>query len=352
MKKLGIIIVTFLTMLSYSLSINALDSSPIDEAGTLEEYVDNSGIIYRRYTKNIQASQPLYTSTSSSLQTEKNTYIKDILSLLGLSESFINELSTDKLNMYANAQSITCITTYSVSDQDGNVTIIPKEIALQNINSIAKLPPTFPEDFDDGYGDLDSEFGTYSDEYMSITYLVAELGNGRYNHSVNATWLTLPFFRYRDLIGACVENNSVDSSTFSGWYKYRTHYTVAGTNDVITTTSFTTNNFYSSSSNGWTGCGAIFELQSDPLPLGDNELPLLYHLDFEAHFEFESTVPNPTSSSSFDSTATYDHATLINNNKTAKLITSNGRTYIGLDMLNINVDRRRVILPNELTYTP
>jgi hypothetical protein len=348
-------------MLSYTLapaaSCDYQDNTYTLGNGTLEEYVDASGQIIRYYEKTEQPTSSRNIFSLSSAQASGDSDTKELLRLLGLRESFVDELSQEQLAMYANARSISSITTYSVSDQNGNVMIIPEEIAIRNTSSSAKAPPTFPEDFGDGYGDLDSEFGQYGDSYMSITYLVAELGNGRYNHSVNATWLDEPMCKHRDIIGATVENNLIISSSLAGWLKYDNFSYETG-KTTRETEVFSTDNFRLQNQNGWYGAGAIFQLPKDRTYIfwDSNGMPTLIYLNaykkFELHFQFESTVQNSSQSSTFDSTASYDHATLINDKKDMTLFSANGKTYVGLNMANINVDRRRVDLPNELTYTP
>lgn len=313
MKKLiavMMVLVMILTLPAFSFAAEAT-SAPDAEirtnseyAFTYTEYTDTDNNIIRTYRKQEQAAVSTYArgasyNMASAVSTEDRT--KAVLTSLGMSPAFVNELSGEDLEEYANSPQITSVVSYTKTDVEGNVVNVPEEKALA-VTSMDPNPSY--EDFD-GMGGNPTYLETSNDTYMKILFVVTELGGGRYKYSVDAEWLAMPFWRFKDCIGIAVQNSSVSYGTYSGWYQYTTAVNhLTGTYSYTTKENFTDDDFAQPGNNVWDGGAATFWLPADQHETNSSVI----HSSFKVHFECEATVANPELVTVFNATATYDHS--------------------------------------------
>ena len=314
MKKLIAVMMVLVMVLTFPVSSLAVEeiNAPKAELRTnheyafaYTEYTDSDNSIIRTYRKQENTGVSAYArtvsnNTASAVSTEEGT--KAVLTSLGMSPDFVEELSEEDLVEYANSQQIISTVSYIKTDAEGNVTHVPEEEAL-TVTSLNPNPSW--DNMDDTGGGYPSYYSLESDEYMQITFIVAELGGGRYKYSVDAIWLAMPFWRFKDCIGIAVQNSSVSYGTYSGWFQYTTTVAyVASTHSTVKKEYFTEDNFAQPEADGWDGGAATFWLPQDQ----HFEYSSTTHSGFKVHFECEATVTNPQLVTVFNATATYDHS--------------------------------------------
>ena len=267
------------------------------------EYTDSSNRIIRSYSSLPDHNPRTFSravSVDASQPSDKRT--KAILTSLGMSPDFVNELSAEDLEVYATSPQITSIVSYTKTDGQGNVTPVTEEEAI----AVTSIDPGFENITHPGDGAGNPAFSTVEeDTYMKIVFIVTELGDGRYKFSVDAEWLTMPYFRFLDCIGIAVQHSSVSYGSLYGWYKYSwrtTTYFESTTNNL--TQVFSDSDFAQPSPSAWDGGAATFQL---PVDYSD-EYSAITNYDFKVHFELEATVVHPAIETVFNATATYDHS--------------------------------------------
>lgn len=280
---------------------------------TYTKHTDSFGKITSSYVKDDHLANQALVRLRTNDEQDNNAYIKSVLLDLGMSNKFIDYLTVEKLDMYANAEAIITATSYCKSDLEGNVIIIDEDTALEESSVYnSRRVPTFPEDFggdDDGETPTNYE-DTETNNYMIITLTVAVLGNGRFHYSVDTTWLTPPSTRVIDSIGICVYNNTIVANTQSGWFNY---YHTSGFETNLHEPTLIQNNFNPDTiecieQNDWLGVGFADYLPpyDDKILVGTKFYIDSYH-DFTAHLEFIGEVNDKETESFFYATATYEH---------------------------------------------
>ncbi len=143
-----------------------------------------------------------------------------ILRSLGMEDAFVEKLSKEKLEKYQECESITSTVVYMKTDNNGITEHVTEEEAFSNATTygIGGLPTQVI--MPDGGSGYPTYKETLEDEYMKIVFVVAEEGDGNYSFSVDATWLTMPFYRMSDSLGACAQNMTIENYTRTGWYSY------------------------------------------------------------------------------------------------------------------------------------
>lgn len=104
-------------------------------------YTDSEGRIIRKYVSQEPTNKPALQSYSSpATYTEINQEkTKAILLSLGMGQEFIDQLSSETLAKFSASQEITGISSYIKTDAEGNTSIVPESLALQEsarINAI------------------------------------------------------------------------------------------------------------------------------------------------------------------------------------------------------------------------
>ena len=357
MKKICAVCLSVLLMITSIPVVQAIEDDNSADFYLNEQYgytykqsIDESGQITRFYKKQC-ASVSLSRSSTTTTDSDNIAYVKSVLSDLGMGNDFIDALPKKSLDMYSDAISITSITTYTKSDHEGKILVIDESTALSEA-AILRAPPVFPEDFGDDNGEFSSYVANCNDTYMRITYIVTELGNGDYHHSIDATWLTMPFFRGYELIGACVEGHLIDNYSCSGWYSYDATNLLG--ESANTRVVFPDDDIYvlTNAATNWRASGAVYCLRSDVTVGVDIPITTVSYDNYKSHYEFKSSVTNKTSPLAFASTASYDHMTINVTLPAMNLISENSLSYIGFDVADWRVHRRHATIPEEIEYTP
>lgn len=307
------VLVMVLTFPASSLAAEITDTPDVkvkmnsEYAFTYTEYTDTDNSIIRTYSKQENPSASTFArgasyAVESATSTEDRT--KAVLTSLGMSPAFADELSEQDLEEYANSSQITSVVSYTKTDVEGNVVNVPEEEAL----SAASVDPDPSVDIIEDGGGYPSHYTSASDAYMKLLFVVSELGGGRYKYSVDAEWLTMPIYRLQDCVGIAVQNSSVSYGTYSGWYQYTTAVNhLTDTYSYVTKENFTDANFAQPGNNIWDGGAATFWLPTDQ----HETYSSVIHSGFKVHFECEATVTNPQLVTVFNATATYDHTLVL-----------------------------------------
>lgn len=231
--------------------------------------------------------------------------IKSILVALGLEEGIVNRLSDNTLHELATSNQIMTTTTYSKYDENGNLVYVPEEIAL---TESLRIQAECQLDNNTGISTQGYE-DTYRDSYMKLTYLVSHLGNGEHLFSIDAVWLTDPFWQGLDSIGACAMNFTVDNSSRSGFYYYTK--TVLNHSDGTSSEAIYGNNIASSDmenavNGNWYGSAAILNLPNDI----HTEYSSTVYSNYTAHYQYKGHIAFPDVHQWFNTVGSYYHSTI------------------------------------------
>ena len=189
---------------------------------TVTEHTAPDYSVSRTYTKSMM---------TRSATTEDET--RAMLLALGMNEDEINAIPADTLQDFANGKEVTVVTSYTKRNETANTTVgLPEETALTSAAALSEEQENYILENQQGIATCGEKpnnsttAGVFEDSYMKITHSAINQGNGSYKFTVNATWLTMPFFRGYDSIGSCAMNGTVTPNTSSGkyWYTTKTYY--------------------------------------------------------------------------------------------------------------------------------
>lgn len=223
-----------------------------------------------------------------------------------MEQAFIDNLSTDTLEMYSGATSFVGEVSYTKVNSDNVKTYVTEEEAITSAQLINSEQMIMQE------GSLvqNRQQDTYQDSYMRVFYLVTYLGDddndpGKYYFSTDARWLTMPIFRGTDSIGSCAMECTVTNSSRSGWYEYDTYYTYGLSSwNTPTHSNMSSSSFQNPVNGNWYGSGAIINLPNDSA----TDTSSIIHTNYKAHYEYCGHVNTPTLSKWFNTIGTYDHS--------------------------------------------
>lgn len=277
--------------------------------------------------------------------------IKPLLIALGMETESVNNLSAETLKEFSESSQIIVSTIYSKTDSNNNVTYLDESVALEEASILKEQQDNIKTNIARGITTYADHSGIFKDSYMKLTYAVTYKGNGKYLYSVDATWLTMPFFRGYDSIGSCSMNSTVTNSTRSGYYTYDATYINNGTGGTVThekgkKQSIT--NFKNAINGNWYGSVGIFNLPNNV----DNSYVTTFYDNLKAHYQYRGHVTTPNQSTWFNTVASYDHSTVsISINTPSASIDLNGKfsASIGLSIAG-STDTRSVEL--EVHYIP
>lgn len=318
-----------------------------DYGFSYSQHIDDDGKIIREYHKN-------------KIKQSKECTMA-ILADLGMSNEFIEKLPDDRIEMYAEAESITSVSLFTKTNTEGTTEIVDEATAMEAVATYGDSNIDQEEGGTEG-GGLPMNYKIYTDTYMQITFMVTYKGNALYHFSVDAIWLTMPAERYYDSIGMCASYVTVQNYTRSGWYSYDRY---DGINDVMNsyTHEFTADdndgdgqpdNIQNCIEGNWFGSGARFALPVDtffPATLLSPGVSFVYG-NLKAHFEFEALITLPDSAVNFAATATYDHLTLgVVATPSLELSTSGAAVSVSFG-IEESSNPRIVELPTAISYTP
>ena len=270
---------------------------------TVTEHTAPDYSVSRTYTKSMM---------TRSATTEDET--RAMLLALGMNEDEINAIPADTLQDFANGKEVTVVTSYTKRNETANTTVgLPEETALTSAAALSEEQENYILENQQGIATCGEKpnnsttAGVFEDSYMKITHSAINQGNGSYKFTVNATWLTMPFFRGYDSIGSCAMNGTVTPNTSSGkyWYTTKTYY--LGKVTSTPSGNITITNKSNAVNGNWYGSAGIFNLPNDP---GSSNGTTVLHTDLKAYYEYKGHVSKPKAESYFNTVGTYSHATV------------------------------------------
>lgn len=284
------------------ISVSAADATPANgdtkiitsNGYTFEitESVDSSGKITRSYHQdNSHPVQNSLTIAHSNPQTIDYSKTKTLLSVLGMEDDFIKELSSEDLDIYKNSDHITGTVMYYKTDASDNTYPVDEATALREA---AQLNADEPSNIQP----LANKTETYG-SIIRVYHATAHQGGGKYLFSTDARWLTMPRFKMKDTIGSCASNCTYTDGTGSGWYTYTKTKRSSGvatpyTYDISAKDmDFVTNQ-------GWAGSAAFINIP-------ENDSYYTY-TDYKAHYQYRGKVFNPQLITNFNSVGNYCHS--------------------------------------------
>ncbi len=302
------------------------------------EKFESNGTVIREFAKNAEWQTESIRS-SENIDSRSGSYgmIKSILSDLGMEEYFINRLTDDDLDKYSSVESLLGITDYKVIADESE-----KYEIEDNPRSVV-----IPE-LDDGW----AASTTYANADIRLFLLIAKINGPQYETSIDATWLTTPYFRFVDSLGICADHNTVIYSSCSGWYSWD-QVTNFGNNPVFThetvNLAYTSDSIMLTTGSGYQGAGMLIDLPENVVSGGQL---VIGNSNFRAHFGFQSYVTFPTLATYFNVYSTYEHKTYIPAINPSISINASGVTVdIGINAL-MSSDKWTVVLPDPVYYTP
>lgn len=213
-----------------------------------------------------------------------------LLLALGMEQQVIDRLSPETMDYYARTPRITSSITYTKYDSEGNMSYVSEVEAIQAVEQ-SKLAPIYDE--------------TKVNGYLRLHYLVTDLGHGDFHFSTSARWLTMPYWRQCDSIGACAQIIAVDDDTRSGYYGYDYREVDSGVVTVDSVERSIISDEMANPINGnWYGSGARVYLPTD----GTRGNYSITNTNFYAHYEFEGSLNHPSLVTNFNTIGSYDHA--------------------------------------------
>lgn len=283
-------------------------------------------------------------------QEQTKTLLKD----LGMNKSFIDELSPESLSKCTQAESIISVITYTRTNIDGNIEVVDQQTAMDAVAAYSIGNDKIEQE--NGYLDGGNvTHGDFKDSYMEICFMIFYMGDALYHFTVDATWLTEPFFRGWDSIGMSATHISIHNSTRSGWLRYDKYfqYTSLSSSDISedTITIPFSDSIQNRTNGNWYGSGATFNLPDDNYFSDSSLTQILSYSNFKAHYEFDATIDTPTLTVVFNATASYDHSLISIDSSPSLTIGVSGVDAIILDVKS-DTDSRIVELDSPITYNP
>jgi len=326
MKKMIPIVLSVIMALSLITPAFAVESQTTEKNPVnVSRYIDENNSIVRTFDRSSSNIASRSISNSASVKAE------DILSALGMEKMSIQNLSDSERDSINNSNRITSVTSYVKVDEDGNATYLSEEDTFKEVEALLAS----------GYMGQK----TKTDTYMRVWHAISYLGNANYQSIVDARWLTMPYFRGRDAIGASMQDTTITPGTQEGYFSYdyrgvsATGNPTNGSSGNIRITSFDT-----VTDGTFDGCAGFFVLPSDSNSGTTTRTisNLFAHMSFKGHFKYEDLA------SWRNSKGTYLH-TRAGISASASLTINSGSGAIDLTGV-VDVDPRTADL--EIHYVP
>lgn len=362
MRKFVSVIMSVAVMVSCLVMVSASSQSSNDDLKIVSnsvygysytEYSDENNQIIRDFKKDVTTRSALKPSAEEPVMSLDCT--KALLSDLGMGDYFIEKLSEEELQAYADSEHIYSVSSYTKTDSQGKVVNVTEEEAMSAAAGSRSAVPR-PE----LGGDSEHYDTAFEDGYMYITFVVRKIVGATYKFSVDAEWLTMPHFRDTDTLGACAQVMTVEDGTRSGWYSY-TETTVYNLDTTISEMTVTISNDDESDKSGfandiegnWYGSVAYFDLPNDYAPLVEPGFDVhIICSNFKAHFEYVGNLIYPAQPTNFNTTATYCHTRPILDFDLSIGIDLDGvSASIGIDS-TVATDIRTASFDSSITYNP
>ena len=283
MKNLkNVVLVTIAIM--FLLTIKTLAFNPAD----VETIQNEDGSITKIYRRNVNIGL----RSAGNVDYEET---KKMLLELGMEQDFIDNLTEEDLEHYSNSTNLVGTITYHKADENNNKTVVSEEEAYQEVNRIKSnisLRSAREQD-------------TYEDSYMRVYHLVSQYRDTEeFLFSTDARWLTMPYFRKKDVIGSCASIIAVDYRSASGYYSYDVIRNNYGREEEREEKIFLYSRDFESANNGsFNGVAAYIDLPGDTDYHGYGDT----FTNLKAHSQFSGYISFPKSEVVFNSNGTYDH---------------------------------------------
>jgi hypothetical protein len=267
----------------------------------ISERTDEYNRIIRSYENNNESLR-----TAGELDLDKT---KALLVALGMQQKYADRLNTEALQEFAEGKQIIVATSYTKTDADNNVTFLNELTAVQAANTLKaqqdeikiknameETPLATTADYDD----------YFQDSYMRIDYAVTYNGSGEYFYSVDSDWLTMPFFRGWDSLGACAMNGTVTPNSQYGYYFYDITYINNGYITYDAEFEWIDDDYGNAVNGNWYGSAGYFDLPNDIF----TEYTSIINDNFGAHFQYRGHVTSPSQAGWFNTVGNYTHSTI------------------------------------------
>ena len=344
MKRIRAEILAFVMVLMLNMTVYADDAS---DPGTQHSIALNelSFAVIEETNKDYVVTRTFCKDVCSGVNELGTDEIKTVLMALGMKERTVDKLTVETLQAFAESSSIVVTTSYTKFNEDSGIsTPVSRETALSRARDIQAaqenrflqmVQNTSLRGTIDNLSDVPGEF---RDSYMEVIHAAASQGDGICLFTVDATWLSMPFFRGYDSIGSCAMNATVTPNTRSGYYFY--DIIMSDSTGAVTYSSTGNINIThkENDENGnWYGSAGYYDLPDD----SSSEAAIVRHYNFGAHYQYEGHVNYPQLESWFNSVGNYDHATIGLNFEPSIEIEVGGEVsaFIGLDII-ATVDSR------------
>lgn len=322
MKKFFSLFLTGIMVLT--LSVPAFASEPsrnISPNIEIKEYVDSENRVIRTYNKETNA----VASRSASAP------IEDVLSALGMEDTAIDGLSNDEVESFNESTSITSVTSYIKVDKDSNMTYLSEEDALREV-AIAKANGLVQDKLED--------------TYMRVWHAISYLGNANYQVTTDARWLTMPYFRNKDAVGASVQFLTVTPNSVSSYYSYDyVKVSGAGTSSG-SSGNIAIRNYDTATDGTFYGCAVYVDLPNDY----STGTTTHRYSNFFVHMSYKGHRNFPGIANWFNSNGTYIHV-----HKTITFTPSlsiDSKGVAGVISLGLEDEEELRTVPLEVYYTP
>ncbi|MCD8003686.1 MAG: hypothetical protein LUG88_07270 [Clostridia bacterium] len=265
----------------------------------ISETIDSNNTIVRTYSPDNAAAE----SVSGNLA-DSEEMIESVLLALGMEQDDIDMLSSDDLEDYLSSEYIVSSVSYSKTDNEtGEVEYVDETTAL---TESAKINADRLEKFMGGVST--TEVDTYEDSYMKINFVVSYFGDGEYYYRNISKWLTMPYFRGKDIVSICTMTGTVEDGTRGGYYNYNKNYFIPsqGYNETFSyKENFSSSDFTNVINGNWYGTGVVVNLPSD---IATSSSTISY-LNYKVTVYYRGYISTPTIERYFNTTASYSHST-------------------------------------------
>ncbi len=260
---------------------------------------------------------------------------KALLVALGMQEKTVDNLNSEALQAFAEGKEIFIVNSYAMSDANNNVTYLSESIAVEAAKKLKaqqdKIKLSYALEGIPIAASSDYYSKYFQNSYIRVDYAVTYKGNGQYFYSVDSKWLTMPFFRGWDSLGACAMNGTVTIGSQSGYYYYDITYINGGIPSYASAFEWIdSSSEYGNAVNGnWYGSAAKFNLPNDVISSSGS----IINNNFGAHFQYFGHVSSPGQTQWFNTVGSHTHSVVTINtspNITIRTGASNLAASVGI----------------------
>lgn len=323
-------------MISASAVENNVQSSQINTPYSITTNIEPDGTIVHVLDRSHSNTTYTATTTHDYSQTKR-----DLLNL-GMEEELVDRMSDEDLEVYAESPYMWTATNYFKTTADGETVPVSEEEALTAVHE-AEITPYAASDQD-----------KIQDSYMRVHYMATDMhdGNGKYRFKTSARWLTMPYFRGADFVGACSQRCTFTPNSDVADISYtQTNYSVTGAvTGSKTVVTPLTKGFQSASKDTYNGRAVKFQLPKDIVNPQTGNINTAY-TNVLVHHQFDGKVDEPDSRINFNSAGAYMHQTVsVSINPTLTIAYKGTKGTLGVSAAAYYERGRDVFL--EINYVP